>query len=88
MDRCTKVTLMLIAAALWALVLEHAIGRVEAGSGPQSVQLCDAEGKCALIESGRLLDVAPREMPIVPLDHPGVRVTEHLGRDHYRQAPA
>jgi hypothetical protein len=55
MDRCTKVTLMLIAAALWALVLEHAIGRVEAGSGPQSVQLCDAEGKCALIESGRLL---------------------------------
>ena len=34
MDRCTKVTLMLIAAALWALVLEHAIGRVEAGSAP------------------------------------------------------
>ena len=48
-------TLMLIAAALWALVLEHAIGPVEAESGPQSVQLCDAEGKCALIESGRLL---------------------------------
>ena len=55
MDRCTKITLMLIAAALWALVLEHAIGRAEAISGPQSVQLCDAGGKCALIVGGRLL---------------------------------
>ena len=55
MDHCTKITLMLIAAALWALVLEHAIGRVEALPGPQSVQLCDAEGSCALIERGRLL---------------------------------